>query len=105
MFKVYHTKNWELNTMLHFETDSYEPKKEDYKLVAIVDCEEFGDTFRLTNHIDTEWWNNKEVECIGEETHRSTSVGDLVEDEDGNLHLCASIGWEKVNWKGEKQWM
>jgi hypothetical protein len=96
MYKIYHTKDWNLNSKLHFDNKGYVPKKDDYQLVALVDCNAVGETFELTNHIDTEWWNNEAVTLIKES--RSTSVGDLVEDENGKLWLCAMIGWEEVRW-------
>ena len=98
MFKVYHTKNWSLNALLHFDTDGYVPYKEDYKPVALVDCDRLEDTFELTNHIDHSWTENVEVTVLSEKC-RSTSVGDVVEDSNtGHLFICASVGWEKTSW-------
>lgn len=98
-FKVYHTKRWAINANLHFSTEGYVPDKNDYELVAVCDCDDFGETFFLTNHIDDPWWENKEVALVKES--RSTSVGDVVEDEKGKLRLVAGIGWENVEWKKE----
>ncbi len=99
-FKVYHTKSWVLNSNLHFNTEGYIPKKDDYELVALVNTDALGETFRLTNHIDVAWWENEEVEMVKES--RSTSVGDVVEDENGKVWLCASVGWEEVKWEAEE---
>lgn len=101
IFKVYHTKNWELNSKLHFDIEGYTPNKDDYELVALVTCDELGMTFQLTNHIDYDWWENEGVELIKES--RSTSVGDVVEDEKGQVWVCASVGWEKVEWEAEAE--
>jgi hypothetical protein len=110
-FTVYHTRNWGLNTKLHFFdpedpastkelcpefSDGYVPVKENYKEVAQVLSESLGDVFRITNHINVAWWENPEV--LWHEESRSTSVGDLVEDEDGQLWLCCGVGWSKVEW-------
>jgi len=98
MFKVYHSKNWALNSMLHFDdVELFNPHKDDYKVVAVVACDAVGETFQLTNHITEEWWNNENV-CLIEKS-RSTSVGDVVEDtKTGELWLCCSVGWKKVEW-------
>ena len=100
MKKVYHAKNFSLNSLLHFDdVEIYNPFKEDYELVAVVNCEHVGETFQLTNSIERGWWENEEV-CFVKDADgaRSTSVGDLVEDESGKLFLCCSIGWKEVVW-------
>lgn len=105
MMKIYHTKEWSLNSDLHFIgseklcpqwKDGYKPIMANYKLVAEVDTDEKERAYMLTNHIDTEWWNNDGVNKV--EESRSTSVGDLLEDENGQLWLVASIGFEKTEW-------
>jgi len=98
-FKVYHTRDWALNSKLHFDTEGYKPFKSNYKHVATVECEEFGETFSLTNHIEWAWWKNEGVELV--EESRSTSVGDLVEDEAGKLWLVAGVGFEVVEWSSD----
>ena len=104
--KVYHTKNFSLNANMTFLDEEalkkYVPMREHYKPVADVNIpdEEYGDAFRLTNHIDRAWWENEEVVLF--EESRSTSVGDLIELSDGTLMVCASVGWVKVEWKPEK---
>jgi hypothetical protein len=111
-FKVYHTRNWALNTKLHFIDspdyvekcapefkDGYKPFKSNYKHVANVTCEEYGQTFQLTNHIEKSWWENEGVELI--EESRSTSVGDLVEDLNGKLWMVAGIGFMEVEWSND----
>jgi hypothetical protein len=95
-FKVYHTRNWALNTKLHFDTEGYVPIKYNYELVAVVNGLDVEQAFHFTNHIDKSWFEHLNVEVVKES--RSTSVGDLVEDEDGQLWFCAGCGWEKVEW-------
>lgn len=61
--------------------------------VAIVETEGgLEDVFRVTNHIDKAWWTNPEVKAHVP-TSRSTSVGDVVEDENGKRFLYNRIGW------------
>ena len=102
LFKVYHSKDWSLNTLLHFvRNDSgYVPDSDDYEVVADVESESLGMVFQYTNSIDDYWWNNENVNAVKTDT-RSTSVGDLVEDEDGKLWLCCSSGWGEVEWLDE----
>ena len=90
-YKVYHA----INPSFGF---GIQPKfPEEYKLVAIVDCENIEDTFRVTNHIDEAWTKNPEVlEVIGN-GHRSTSVGDVVVDENKCTSYCDSFGWKEIN--------
>jgi len=55
------------------------------------------DAFRLTNHIDEDWWNNKEVSPQDRDPkYRSTSVGDVVELESGKKFRCLPIGWSEI---------
>jgi hypothetical protein len=96
-FKVYHSTNWALNTKLHFDTDGYAPVKSNYELVATVHCLDINQASMFTNHIDKAWFDHLNVDVVKES--RSTSVGDLVEDEDGILWLCdAWVGWKEVKW-------
>jgi hypothetical protein len=71
-------------------------KRDDYSLVAEIRSESLGDTFRITNHIDHDWTTNPEVNKMHTTHARSTSVGDIVEDENGDFHYCASFGWEDI---------
>lgn len=94
--KVYHSRNWALNSKLHFEDlSNYKPFMSNYKHVANVEGEDKERAYMLTNHIDVAWWENEGVELV--EESRSTSVGDLV-DVDGVLWVCGGCGWEKVEW-------
>lgn len=70
---------------------------EEYRPVAIVDCDNLEDVFRVTNHIEEDWRKNKEVlETIGDR-FRSTSTGDVVVDDKGTPWYCAMIGWKKYS--------
>ena len=67
---------------------------DDYNLVAIVDSEHVEKVFELTNHIDTQWWDNDGVEVVGDNHHRSTSVGDIVVTNEGTFR-CENVGWKE----------
>lgn len=73
---------------------------ENYEKVAVVQARELDDVFRLTNHIESDWTTNLQVTPVegrsGKNT-RSTSVGDVVEDEKGGQFLCDPVGWKKLN--------
>jgi len=81
-----------------------EPLKfpDEYEKVAVVDADSLEDTFRITNHIDKSWTTNSEVVELIKLHNRSTSVGDIVEDETGVRHLCKPCGWEVIE-EMEKQ--
>jgi hypothetical protein len=100
--KVYHSKNWALNSNLHFakNLETYKPFPSNYEHVANVKCKELDHAFQFTNHFDSPWWDLPVTEKVKES--RSTSVGDLVEDNDGKLWLCASLGWVEVEWADEE---
>ena len=68
---------------------------DDYILVAIVDSEVLEKVFELTNHIDTQWWDNDGVEVVGDNHHRSTSVGDIVVTNEGTFR-CENMGWHEL---------
>lgn len=68
---------------------------DDYNLVAIVDSEMLEKVFELTNHIDSPWWDNDSVEVVGDNHHRSTSVGDIVVTVEGTFR-CENMGWKEL---------
>lgn len=65
-----------------------------YKYVATVDCETLNQAFRLTNSIDCYWGDNEGVDGIAR--CRSTSVGDIIEDNDGKRFLVVMFGFEEL---------
>jgi len=102
--KVYHTRCFVLNTHLTFakkaELEAFKPFPSNYEHVANVKCKELDHAFQFTNHFDSPWWDLPVTEKVKES--RSTSVGDLVEDNDGKLWVCASVGWVEVEWADEE---
>lgn len=70
----------------------------EFEKVAEVECENLGCLYKLTNHINSDWTTNPEVKWrkgSGRNT-RSTSVGDVVVDSNGNALMCMSVGWKKI---------
>jgi hypothetical protein len=70
----------------------------DIKYVATVDVKDYGDVFRVTNHIDSNWELNPEVLMVKNPgRNRSTSVGDIIiEDSTKRRWVCAPIGWIEI---------
>lgn len=67
---------------------------EGFEMVAeVVTDGHLEKVFELTNHIDKPWWENTEVKC--HRKRRSTSVGDVVVDEEGRKHFCDMAGWRQ----------
>lgn len=71
----------------------------DYDRVAVVECKDVDDVFRATNHIDSDWTKNSEVVTLVGVRHRSTSVGDVVEEfkPGGKRFMCVSLGWKELS--------
>jgi len=67
-----------------------------YSLVSNVDCVELGDAYARTNNIDNAWIKNEGVTPVYNVPQRSTSVGDILVDNDETVWFVASFGFEKV---------
>lgn len=67
----------------------------EYKKVATVDTDDTERAFELTNHINQAWTENTEVVAASGD-HRSSSVGDLVQTDDGQVYLVANMGFELI---------
>lgn len=91
-FLVYHDKLPSFGFDLGQRTAVF---PESFQKVAEVKTNSIEEAFALTNHIHDDWTKNPEVVPIGKQ-HRSTSPGDIVVDENGDVHLCKMMGWEKI---------
>jgi hypothetical protein len=69
----------------------HNPKPDELEFVATVIGKDLEDAFRLTNHIDQEWWRNPEVTAKRYD-RRSTSSGDVVIKDD-KAYVCQMMGW------------
>lgn len=79
-----------------------------YRWVATINhTDSLDDAFRLTNHINEAWNTDPErtgmIMLSDPKAHdegrlgvRSTSVGDIIETDDGELFLVAGFGFEKL---------
>ena len=99
-FKVYHATDLEIAMAYRYAAIGMPGKQkpnfnaDHYRLVAVVDCEDLETAYMLTNHIDSEWWLNKQI--LFSEKSRSTMVGDVIENPAGDRYFVAPVGFEKV---------
>lgn len=66
-----------------------------YFLVAVVDTQDLSDAWHKTNHVEKPWYSNEDVQTVMNEA-RSSKVGDVMKDENGNYHIVASIGFTEI---------
>lgn len=90
-FKVYHQR-----VPIFFAPSPHPSKLEDCDHVANVEVNSIDEVFRVTNHIDSEWFKNPEVTWHRSNNERSTSVGDIVVDENGKAFHCDMAGWGEI---------
>ena len=93
LFTVYH--NNELPSLMAKAAQAAKAFPDGFKKVAVVDADNIDEVFRITNHIDEAWYGNPEVKELFDKG-RSTSVGDVVVEENGTAHYCAAFGWEQM---------
>ncbi len=68
---------------------------ENYEKTATVDAHSLDDVYAKTQHLHRPWWENPGVTAFGIAA-RSTFIGDIVQDADGQLWVVASFGFEKL---------
>ena len=68
---------------------------EEFEKVAEVEALSKEQVFAKTNNIDTPWTKNEGVNAVREKI-RSTSVGDVIEDETGKKFITDMIGWKEI---------
>ena len=68
---------------------------ENYEKTATVDAHSLDEVYAKTQHLHRPWWENPGVTAFGMAA-RSTSIGDIVQDKDGQLWVVASFGFEKL---------
>ncbi len=65
-----------------------------YQKVAHVQAKNMEEAYLKTQHLETAWWHNRGVQAI--QMSRSTSVGDVIQDEQGELWAVAATGFVKI---------
>ena len=90
-FKVYHQKE-----PIFFAPIPHPSKIGDCIHVANVEATSIDEVFKLTNHIDREWWKNEGIKWHKNNKLRSTSIGDIVVGESGKAYHCNFSGWSLI---------
>ena len=77
---------------------------QDYIAVADIEADDYVAVFYLTQNMIDPWVLNPCVlrVHVPPSTVRSTSVGDVVIDEEGNLFRCMPLGWRQLT--GQLPW-
>ncbi len=96
LFAVFHKKDPDFGVMWFGSDAPASVKIVEFDKVAEVVCDELGDVFRITNHIDKSWQENEEV-TFSVKSARSTSIGDVVIDSTGLAFLCDHVGWKRIS--------
>jgi hypothetical protein len=65
-----------------------------YQIVAHVEAENMEEVYIKTQHLETAWWHNRGIKAI--QRSRSTSVGDVIQDEQDDLWTVAATGFVKI---------
>ena len=89
-YQLYHAKN------PTFGMGNRPKFPDEYEMVAVVEASSLEDIFRLTNHIESDWTGNAEILEVIATYPRSTSVGDIVVDENEMIYYCDNVGWKHI---------
>lgn len=73
---VYH--NTDQATLFQPEPVLWKERNKFYQLVALVEADSLDEVYALTNHIDHDWRENALVKTMSPTPTRSTSVGDVI---------------------------
>jgi hypothetical protein len=89
--KVFHSKTL-ATPFLRKETPKF---PEDYTKVAEVETSNLDEAYELTNNINSSWVINTKVKTELQAA-RSTSYGDVIEDNEGKFWFCEMMGWKEL---------
>ncbi len=92
---VYH--NTDQATVFQPEPALWKERARFYQLVALVEADSLEEVFRLTNHIDHDWRENALVKTMSPNPTRSTSVGDVIVQDD-KAWLVDRTGFRRIVW-------
>jgi hypothetical protein len=76
-------------------------RRSDYQRVATVVASSLEEVFASTQHLDAPWWKHPTVTLARKDRFRSTSVGDVIADEEGCLWLVKVVGFSQIAWEKE----
>ncbi len=66
-----------------------------YQEVAHVEARSLEEVYFKTQHLETVWWHNRGVKAL--QMSRSTSVGDVIIDEQSDLWVVAVNGFVRLS--------
>ena len=70
---------------------------DNFEKVAVLEASSAEQAFELTNHIDREWRKNSGI--LRYKQSRSTSVGDVIAQDDGKLFRVEPVGMHEFSEK------
>lgn len=82
----------ETKQMFILQPQLWKERERYYQLVAVVEAGTLEEAYRLTNHIDHDWWENALVRTLATTPPRSTSVGDVLV-RHGQAWIVARVGF------------
>lgn len=98
MIDIFHRANYVPNIM--FESD-FCLIKDDFIKVAVIDSDDLGDAWNLTQHSDVYLTERENVDALVEGVFcRSSSVGDVFS-VNGMLYLVLPVGYKIFSWGDE----
>lgn len=95
-YKIYHARPSIIRQSLFFNQSGFiygveqlkrEVSNNNYEFVSLIEARDEEDAYFLTQNLDKSWSGGK---------HRSTSVGDIIVDEEHNAYAVASVGFVLV---------
>jgi hypothetical protein len=104
MIRVFHAPEWLMLQVAIANNETLLAKIgthwSSYHCVAEVDTDNLDRAYRLTNSLDTSWWENAGVTFLGSAEHgqegaRSSSIGDVFE-LNGVRSVVARMGFEPL---------
>ena len=90
MIKILHNPDF-----LKYDGDHY--SIDDLNYVADIFVDNLNDAFSYSQNVDDSWVDNEIVIPLVKGNLRSTSVGDVLEDETGQLWVVERNGFEKLD--------
>jgi hypothetical protein len=103
MFKIYHRQPLYPGLVFADQGPAQTAKLDwpaSYQEVAHVEAESLEEAYLKTQHLETVWWHNPGVEAI--QISRSTSIGDVIQDEQGDRWVVAATGFVNLTEKEVK---
>jgi hypothetical protein len=98
MYKVYHRQPL-YPGLVFLDQEAHLPAilgwPSNYRAVARVEADSLEEVFARTQHLETAWWHNPGVKAL--EISRSTSIGDIIQNEQGDLFAVTMTGFAKVS--------